>query len=50
MHISQPKFQTQTHIYHSLRNERTRLWAALPNAYKEAKDISTFKHMVIDFV
>ncbi len=50
MPISQPKFQNQTHIYHSLRNEGTRLWAAMPNAYKEAKDISTFKGMVVDFI
>ncbi len=28
MAISQPKCQTQTHGYHSLRNEGTRLWAA----------------------
>ncbi len=50
MPISQPKFQTQTHGYHSHRNEGTRLWAALPNAYKEAKDISTFKRMVVDII
>ncbi len=49
MPISQHKFQTQTHGYHSLRNEGTRLWAALPNVCKEAKDISTFKRMVVDF-
>ncbi len=41
MPINQPKFQTKTHGYHSLTNEGTRLWAALPNACKEAKDIST---------
>ncbi len=50
MPISQPIFQTQTHGYHSLRNEGTRLWAALPNACKEAKDISTFKRMVVDVI
>ncbi len=51
MPISQPKFQTQTHGYHSLRNEGTRLmWAALPNACKQSKDISTFKCMVADFI
>ncbi len=50
IHISQPKFQTQTHGYHSLRNEGTRLWAALSNTCKEAKDISTFKCMVVDFI
>ncbi len=50
MPISQPKFQTQTHGYHSLRNEGTRLRAALPNACKDVKDISTFKRMVVDFI
>ncbi len=50
MPISQPKLQTQTHGYHSIRNEGTSLWAALPNACKEAKDISTFKCMVVDFI
>ncbi len=50
MPIGQPKFQTQTHGYNSLRNEGTRLWAALINACKEAEDISTFKHMVVDFI
>ncbi len=50
MPISQPKFQTQTQCYHSIRNEGTRLWAALPNVCKEAKDIFTFKCMVVDFI
>ncbi len=50
MPISQCKIQTQTHGYHSLRNEGTRLWAALPNACKEAKDISTVKCMDVDFI
>ncbi len=50
MPISQPQFQTLTHGYHSLRNEGTRLWAALPNACKEAKDISIFKRIVVDFI
>ncbi len=50
MHINQPKFQTPTDGYHSLRNEDTRLWAALPNAHKEAEDKSTFKSMVVDFI
>ncbi len=50
MPISQSKFQTRTHGYHSLRNEGTRLWAAWPNACKEAKDISTFKRIVVDFI
>ncbi len=45
MPISQHKFQTQTHGYHSLRNEGTtwELWAAFPNACKEANYISTLK-------
>ncbi len=50
MPISQTKFQTQTHGYHSLRNEVTMLCTALLNACKEAKDIITFKHMVVDFI
>ncbi len=50
MPISQSKFQTQTHGYHSLRNEGTRLWAVLTNACNEAKDISTFKHMVVECI
>ncbi len=50
MPISQLKFQTQTYGYHTLRNEGTRLWTALPNACKEAKDINTFKRMVIDCI
>ncbi len=49
MPIRQFKFQTQTHGYQSLRNEGTRLCASLANACKEAKDISTFKCMVVDF-
>ncbi len=35
--IGQPKFQTQINGYHSLRNEGTMLWAALPNALKKPK-------------
>ncbi len=50
MPISQPKCQTETHGYHSLRNEGTRLWAALPNASKDTKDISTFKRMTVDVI
>ncbi len=50
MPISQAKFQTQTHGYHSLRNEGTRMGATLPNACKEAKDISMFKRNVVDFI
>ncbi len=42
MPISQRNCQKQTHGYHSLRIEGTRLWAALPNACNEAKYISTF--------
>ncbi len=50
MPISQLKFQTQTEGYYSFRNEGTRLWAAMQNACKEAKDISTLKCMVVDFI
>ncbi len=48
MTISRPKFQTQTHGYHSLRNEGTRLWAALPNAWKEAKDVLICIHYILN--
>ena len=48
--ITQPRFYTQTHGYHSLRNEGTRLWAMLPNCCKEAKDIYTFKRMIVDYI
>ncbi len=34
--IAQPKFNSQTHGYHSLRNDGTCLWATLPNICKEA--------------
>ncbi len=40
--ITQPKFNSQTHGYHSLRNEGTCLWATLPNSGNDAKDINTF--------
>ncbi len=48
--ITQPKFNSQTHSYHSLRNECTRLWATLPNSCKEAKDINTFKRMIVNYI
>ncbi len=48
--ITQPKFNSQTHVYHSLRNEGTRLWATLPNSCKEAKDINTFKQMIVNYI
>ncbi len=48
--ITQPKFNSQTHRYHSLRNEGTRLWATLPNRCKEAKYISTFKRMFVNYI
>ncbi len=35
--ITQPKFLSQTHGYHSLRQEGTRLWDTLPNICKVAK-------------
>ncbi len=34
--ITQPKFLSQTHGYHSLRQEGTRLWDTLPNICKDA--------------
>ncbi len=34
--IIQPKFLSQTHGYHSLRQEGTRLWDTLPNICKDA--------------
>ncbi len=46
--ITQPKFNSQTHGYHSLRNEGTHLWATLPNSCKETKEINTFKQMIVD--
>ncbi len=48
--ITQPKFNSQTHDYHSLRNEGTRLWATLPNSCKEAKDINSFKRMIVNYI
>ncbi len=48
--ITQPKFNSQTHGYHSLRNEGTRLWATLPNSCNEAKDINTFKRMIVNYI
>ncbi len=40
----------KTHGYHSLRNEGTCLWATLPNSCKEAKDIDTFKRMIVNYI
>ncbi len=48
--ITQPNFNSQTHGYHSLRNEGTGSWATLPNSCKEAKDINTFKRMIINYI
>ncbi len=48
--ITQLKFNSQTHGYHSLRNEGTCLWATLPNSCKEAKDINTFKRMIVNYI
>ncbi len=42
--ITQPKLLSQTHGYHSLRQEGTRLWDTLPNICKNANDVNTFKH------
>ena len=44
--IQQPQFNTMTHGFHSLRQEGTRLWESLPIAYKQAKDLQTFKTLV----
>ncbi len=41
--ITQPKFLSQTHGYHSLRQECKRLWDTLPNKCKNAKDVNAFK-------
>ncbi len=41
--ITQTKFLSQTHGYHSLRQEGTHLWDTLPNICKDAKDINAFK-------
>ncbi len=48
--ITQPKFNSQTHGYDSLRNEGTRLWATLPNSCKEAKYINTFRRMIVNYI
>ncbi len=42
-HVHETALGSIYHISDSLRNQGTILWAALPNACKEAKDISTFK-------
>ncbi len=48
--ITQPKLNSQTHGYHSLRNKSTDLWATLPNSCKEAKYINTFKQMIVNYI
>ncbi len=48
--ITQPKFNSHTHGYHSLRNEGTHLWATLPYSCKEAKYINTFKRMIVNYI
>ncbi len=41
---------SQTHGYHSLRQESTCLWDTLPNICKEAKDVNAFKRMIVKYV
>ncbi len=48
--ITQPKFLSQTHGYHSLRQEGTCLWDTLPNICKDAKDVNAFKLMIVKYV
>ncbi len=47
---TQPKFNSQTHGYLSLRNEGTCLWATLPNSCKEARYINIFKRMTVNYI
>ncbi len=42
--------QCNSQTHHSLRNEGTRLCATLPNSCKEAKDINTFKRMIVNYI
>jgi hypothetical protein len=44
--LAQPRFNTMTHGYHSLRQEGTRLWESLPNSCRSAADLKTFKTLV----
>ncbi len=48
--ITQPKFLSQTHGYHSLRQEGTWLWDTLSNICKDAKDVNAFKRMIVKYV
>ncbi len=48
--ITQPKVLSQTHGYHSLRQEGTRLWDTIPNICKDAKDVNAFKRMIVKYV
>ncbi len=48
--ITQPKFMSQTHGYHSLRQEGKRLWHTLPNICKDATDVNVFKRMIVKYV
>ncbi len=48
--ITQPKCNSQTHGYHSLRNEGTRFGATLHCSSKEVKDINTFTLMIVNYI
>ncbi len=48
--ITQPKFQSQTHVSHSLRQDGTRLWDTLPNICKDTKDVNVFNQMIVKYV
>ena len=48
--LIQTKFQNKTHGYRSLRYEGARLWNALPNSCQTAKNVNSFKHMIVDFI
>ncbi len=41
--ITQNKFLSQTHSYHTLRQEGTHLWDTLQNICKDAKDVNALK-------
>ncbi len=45
--ITQPNFLSQTHGYHSLRQEDTYLLDILPNV---CKDVNTFTQMIVKYV
>ncbi len=45
-----PKFLSQIHGYHSLRQEGTCLWDTLPNICNDAKDVNAFKRLIVKYV